>query len=569
MELRYYQREALDAAYADIRTNKQGTLIVLPTGSGKSAVIATAAKEAVQKWGARVLIISHVRELIEQVSETILKVLGTWDAKSLVGIYSAGLKSRDTSEPIICASIQSIYNKAPALGRFDLILIDEAHLVPPDGEGMYQRFLADSRVINPELRVVGLTATDFRLGSGYIHGEGRMFSTLCYEAKVRDLIDQKFLCDLRGKDGGAPDLTNVRIKGGEYESQSLSTALAEVDVVASACREVEKYGQGRNAGIVFCCSVEHANMVTAELKKNGHGAETIVGDTPSQERSDLIAAFKERRLRFLVSVGVLTTGFDAPHVDLIVLMRPTLSPSLYVQMVGRGLRVSPYKKDCLVLDLAGVIAEHGPIDDIRIKEKKKGGDGGAPPTKTCPQCAEILPASAIVCHCCGHEMPREIARHDAVAANVSPLKNLREEIEKVKRVKWMVHVKKGGDANTPKTLRVIYEYGIHQDVSEWVCLEHSGFARRKAEDWWRVHCGKGEAPTSATDALDWMDKNDERLIWPGHIKVRFGERFPELIEKQFEIKTTQEDMDYETFKQERAEIPIKAGVGIADDEPPF
>ena len=568
MELRYYQREALDAAYADIRTNKNGTLIVLPTGSGKSAVIATAAKEAAQKWGARVLIISHVRELIEQVADTILKVLGTWDAKALVGIYSAGLKSRDTSEPIICASIQSIFSKAPALGRFDLVLIDEAHLVPPDGEGMYQRFLADCRVINPELRVVGLTATDFRLGSGYIHGEGRMFQTLCYEAKVRSLIDQGFLCSLRGKDGGSPDLTGVRIKGGEYEPQSLSTALAEVDVVASACREIEKYGQGRNAGIVFCCSVEHAGMVTAELKKNGQSAEVIVGDTPSQERSDLIASFKARQIRFLVSVGVLTTGFDAPHVDLIVLMRPTLSPSLYVQKVGRGLLVIHYKKDCLVLDLAGVIAEHGPIDDVRIKEKKKG-DGGAPPTKTCPQCAEILPASAIVCHCCGHEMPREIARHDAEAANVSPLKQMREEVETVKRVKWMVHAKRGAEEKTPKTLRVIYEYGFHKDVSEWICLEHSGFARRKAEDWWRLHVGEGKAPVTAIEALEWMDRNENRLRWPSSLKLRFAERFPEIIEKQFTETPNQEDQDYETFKQERAKIPAQVGFIGSDDEPPF
>lgn len=540
--LRPYQADAIAAAYAHMRTSAAPTLIVLPTGAGKSAVISQMAKDAVG-WKGRVLILSHVRELIGQVADTIRRIWG--DAFAPVGVYSAGLGSRDTQDAVICAGIQSVYKRACELGRFDLLLVDEAHLIPKDGEGMYRTLLNDLRTINPNIRLVGLTATDFRLDCGYIHGAGKLFESVCYEAKVRDLIDQKYLCSLRGKNGGIPDLSSVHIRGGEYIPAELEAAMADEAKVEAACDEIVRYGADRKAWLVFCCGVKHAGMVSEALIQRGIEAPVIVGDTPSDERSDLISRYKAKSLRCLVSVGVLTTGFDAPHVDLIVLLRPTQSAGLYVQMVGRGLRNDPDKADCLVLDLAGVITEHGPVDAIEIREKKAKGNGDAP-VKTCPQCQEILPAAAVVCNGCGYAFPRETARHDNYAHDVSPLVEFKEDWVDVVSWDWSMHIKKQKNAATgesepvkgaPPTLRVSYSYGYRTNASEWLCFGHSGFARSKAETWWQEVTGQEgfKAPTTALAALDALDalrdQGDLRMV--KRLLLRTGGKWPEIVGREY------------------------------------
>ena len=189
------------------------------------------AQDAVEKWTGRVLICCHVREILSQLAETIRRI---WPMAP-VGIYSAGLNSRDTTAPIIVGGIQSIYQRACDLGRFNLLIIDEVHLLPAHDEGMYRKLLADLRVINPDLCVVGLTATPFRLDSGYIYGEGRLFARVCYEAHVRPLIDQGYLCNLRGKDGGKPDLSEVHRRGGEYIPAELEAVMSDEQKITTAC----------------------------------------------------------------------------------------------------------------------------------------------------------------------------------------------------------------------------------------------------------------------------------------------------------------------------------------------
>jgi len=573
--LRAYQTEAIAAAYAHMRASPSPTLIVLPTGAGKSAVISSMAKDAVG-WGGRVLILSHVRELIGQVADTIRRIWG--DPMAPVGVYSAGLKSRDTDDAIICAGIQSVYKRACELGRFDLLLVDEAHLIPTDGEGMYRKLLEDLRVINPNLRLVGLTATDFRLDCGYIHGEGKLFESVCYEAKVRDLIDQGFLCPLRGKNGGTPDLSSVHIRGGEYIAGELEDVMADDAKVAAACDELMRYGGDRKTWLVFCCGVKHAGMVSAALAARGIEAPVIVADTPSDERAELIGRYKAKGLRCLVSVGVLTTGFDAPHVDLIALLRPTQSAGLYVQMVGRGLRIDAGKRDCLVLDMAGVISEHGPVDAIEIREKRKAKGEVDAPTKTCPQCQEILPAAAVTCHCCGHVFPRETAKHDEFAHDVSPLVEYTEEWVDVTSWDWAVHNKKRLNAATgkqekvkdaPQTLRVTYSHGFRQDVSEWVCFGHTGFARNKAEKWWEEITSQpgASAPPSALEALDKLDElrnaGDVRLV--KRLLLRLGGRWPEIVGREFHERP---DMPAPEPGADEAEPAYRAMIPT-DDEVPF
>jgi DNA repair protein RadD len=553
MQLRPYQQEAIAAAYAAIKASKEPALVVLPTGAGKSAVIASMALDCATKWKGRCLILSHVRELIGQVAETIRAI----DILAPVGVYSAGLNRRDTEQPIICAGVQSVYSKACELGRFNLVLIDECHLIPTDGEGMYRTLINALLIINPDLRIVGLTATDFRLDSGYIHGAGKLFPSVCYDAKVRSLIDQGYLSDLRGKDGGKPDLSAVHLRGGEYIPGELEAAMTDDSRVRMAVAEIVKHGQGRKAWLVFCCGVAHAKMVSEALGAQGIEAPIVVAETPSSERKELIDRYKAKGLRCLVSVGVLTTGFDAPHVDLVVLLRPTKSPGLMYQMIGRGLRKSEGKSDCMILDLAGAISEHGPVDDLRIKEKKEKGDGDAP-TKSCPTCQEILHASVRQCPACGYEFPREIAKHDQAAHDVTPLVQHVEEWLPVHSWEWQVHNKKAGGKiveGATQTLRVIYHHSadyMDKPTSEWVCLGHSGFARSKAVAWWEQNA-EGNAPDSALAGLDELDKQQcaGTLRKPSRLLVRTSGQFPEILKRE--------------FSEDKAE-PQPAPVAVYDDD---
>ncbi len=499
---------------------------------------------AVEQWGGRVLVLSHVKELLEQLYQTINRVWTTDLGKPPVGLYSAGLGKRETDQPVIIAGIQSAFRRGTELGRFDLVLVDEAHLIPRDGDGMYLSLLQTLRVINPNLRLAGLTATPFRLDSGYLYGgEGALFEGVCYDAGVRSLIDQGWLSPLRGKNGGDPNLSGIHKRGGEYVADELEDLMADDEKVAEACAEIVKHGDTRMGWLVFCCGVKHAEMAIACLRSMGmQSVGIITGETPADEREGRIAAFKSRNLRCLVNVNVLTTGFDAPHVDMVVLLRPTCSAGLYAQMVGRGLRKASGKTDCLVLDMGANIERHGPIDALRIKSKREqDGPPGEAPVKTCPECKEIIPASATVCHACGREFPRELARHAVRAADASPLQALIEEWFTVHMVDWCVHAKKGAPPEAPKSLRMIYTYGARQIVSEFICVEHKGFARGKAEQWWREHVG-GECPVTAADA-DVLLSNSREWKQPARIRLRLGGEWPELIGKQYATDADSETAD--------------------------
>jgi len=198
-ELRPYQQEAVDAVYEHLRTKDTNPCVVLPTGTGKSLVLAKIASDAVTLWGGRVLILAHVKELLEQNADKVRRLC----PELKVGVYSAGLNSRDTRESVIVAGIQSVYNKACDLGRFDLVIVDECHLLAPDDEGMYRTFLKDMKVINPDVRLIGLTATPFRLKGGAICKPENLLNEVCYEAGLKEMIAQGYLSPLVSRAGHA------------------------------------------------------------------------------------------------------------------------------------------------------------------------------------------------------------------------------------------------------------------------------------------------------------------------------------------------------------------------------
>ncbi len=329
MELRPYQRDAVEAVYRHLRERDDHPCVVIPTGGGKTPVIARICRDVAATWNGRALVLAHVKELLEQ---SVAKLQGECPMVP-IGVFSAGLGRRDTREAVIVAGIQSVYQRAEELGRFDIILIDEAHLLPPDGEGMYRTFLAGARAINPNVRLVGFTATPFRLNDGPICGPDNLLNHVCFEIGVRELIRDGYLSPLVSKAGRSQvDTSALHVRGGEFIPDEVAHLVDQDDVVRAACAEIITRTKDREACLIFAAGVEHAMHVVAILREHQVTAEAIFGDTSALVRDDIIRRFRRGDLSYLVNVNVLTTGFDAPHVDTIALLRPTMSPGLYYQM---------------------------------------------------------------------------------------------------------------------------------------------------------------------------------------------------------------------------------------------
>lgn len=477
MQLRPYQREAIDATYQAWASNTLASaLIVAPTGSGKSAILGQMAAEITAHPDSRAIVLTHQAELIEQDARAISNF-----TKLPVGIYSASLNKRDMRQRIIVAGIASVYKRATRFDPFDVIFIDECHLLSRNDNTMYGRFLKEARLANPRLKLVGLSATPFRLDSGYLHeGDGALFDGISYEIGVKFLLEQGFLAPLVSKQGsGQIDLSGVHKRGGEWIASELANA-ADTDYLTNlACDEIVALGHDRKSWIVFCASVQHATHVRDAIIARGITCEMITGDTPRHERELIYDKYRRGEIRCITNCQVLTTGFDAPQIDLVALLTSTESTGLYVQMVGRGTRIAEGKTDCLLLDYGNNVITHGVFDDVKPKFKRAGsGDGDKPPAKECPDCSEILHAAVRHCPVCNHEFPPPEIVHNVTAYSGAVLsEQVKPETLPVTDVRYRVHKKQG----KPDSIRIDYECGMMAVHSEWVCPEHQGFARRKFE----------------------------------------------------------------------------------------
>ena len=522
LTLRPYQQAAIDAIYSYYESHTGNACIVIPTAGGKSLVMGRFIEGVLKAFpDQRILVVTHVRELIEQ-NHAELKRL--WP-EAPAGIYSAGLKQRDIKARILFAGIQSIHKRVYDVQQCDLVLIDEAHLIPRSSNTMYRRFLDGLKHINPLLKVIGFTATPFRLDSGLLHeGDDSIFTDIAYEVSVRDLIDQGYLSPLVSKCMATQlDVGGVGTRGGEFIARELHAAVDRDAITQSAVAEIVRYGASRRSWLVFCSGVDHAFHVRDAIRAHGISCETIVGDTPGPERDALIEAFKRGEIRCLTNANVLTTGFNAPGVDLIAMLRPTKSAGLYVQIVGRGCRLAPGKSDCLVLDFAGNIARHGPID--AIKPKRPGDGDGEAPVKVCPDCASIIHAAVRVCPDCGHVFPPPELKIAAQATTLDVLSRVsKPEWVDVTEVCYARHEKPG----KPPSLRVEYWCGLSAH-HEWICVEHAGYPRQKAATWWAARAPGTPLPGSVDEAL----RHAPALRRPAQIAVRPSGRFTEVVAARF------------------------------------
>ncbi|WP_439146057.1 DEAD/DEAH box helicase [Vibrio sp.] len=354
--LRPYQADSVKSVIHYFRKHQTPAVLVLPTGAGKSLVIAELARLA----KGRVLVLAHVKELVEQNHEK-------YEGYGLKGsIFSAGLGRKETDQQVVFASVQSVVRNLDSFSnQFSLLVIDECHRVPDEKTSSYQKVITHLRENNSGIKVLGLTATPYRLGMGWLYQyhtrgqvrseEPRFFRDCIFELPIRYLLDEGFLTPARMIDAPVLSYDFSQLKPastGRYKEAELDMVIEQSKrATPQIVDQIIELAKDKLGIMVFAATVRHAQEILGLLPEGK--SSIVIGDTPTLERDQIISDFKERKIKFLVNVSVLTTGFDAPHVDLIAILRPTESISLYQQIVGRGLRLSPGKKECLVLDYAG------------------------------------------------------------------------------------------------------------------------------------------------------------------------------------------------------------------------
>ena len=531
MQLRPYQVPVVPALFNFFRERKPAIvnpLLVFPTGSGKTAIIAAIVQELTGKYKMRVLVVTHQKELIIQNFEMFKKFAPDVDA----GIYSASVGFRNTHNKVIFAGVQSIYNKAEQFGNIHAVIVDECHLIPANGNGMYNTLIDSLRKISGNtVPLIGLTATPFRMDSGYLHkGDDSIFTDIAYEIDINELLDAGYLSPLTTKSVSVTvDASDIKSRGGDFIVSQLEKATEEI--TEAAILDAIPRMASRKSVIVFCVTVSHARHVANLLDD----CEVICGETPQKERDELLRRFKSGELRCLASVNVLTTGFDAPNVDCIIMLRKTQSTGLYVQMLGRGLRICEGKVNCLVLDYAGNIFEHGMLDQIKVTEKAEKGTGDAP-VKVCPKCESFCHASIHACPDCGYEFPQsELALNREPSEAVLFSRDYEPTRFDVSRCIYNKHTPRE-DGKKP-TMRVDYfdDSGMFpiKITTEYVCIYHpmGSYPYIKAMQWCEKRGLSVEEMKMFVEGVDYGDVEPQD---PSVIYVDDREKFPVITKTIFE-----------------------------------
>lgn len=538
---RYYQTEAIEAPFTywqevGGRLDEFGVptpanpLIALPTGTGKSIVIAKTFKRIFDVApSSRVMMLTHVKELVEQNKNALLR---HWP-NAPVGVYSASLKRKEIGAPLTYGNVQSVVKHVEKFGRIDIVGIDECHLIPPGDSGIYHRTFEALRKINPWVRFVGYTATKYRMGQGLLTDDG-LFTKIVYDQTTMEafnrLVAEGYLSPLITKRTSVRmDISKLKItKEGDYSKASLE-ALDKNEVTWAALQEALQYGYDRNSWLIFCSGVSHAEHAAAMLNYMGIPAAAVHSDLEGSERDDRIKDFKAGKLRALTNNNILTTGFDHPPIDFIVCLRPTISVPLWVQMMGRGTRPSEEtgKINCLAMDFAGNTDTLGAINNPRIPNRK--GEGGGPaPVKYCQDdntiegngCGMYAHISARYCGYCQNEFIFEThIEHNASDKDLLETDEPVIEYHDVISVIYNYHTKN----NSLPTMRVDYMCGKHK-FTEFVAFEHAG-ARYRAAEWWRQRTAV-DFPDTTAKALELLSE----LRTPKTLKVHMNAgKYPAIL----------------------------------------
>lgn len=505
---RWYQRRATKKTLQSLEKGNH-PCTVLPTGSGKTIVVCKLTEKYLDSYIENdVLILSHRKKILEQDHAALSKHFPDFE----VGLYSAGLKSKVKTK-ITVAGIQSVWRKPNLFQNVGLVIIDEAHLINHDADGMYRSFLEKIPA-----QYVGLTATPFRLGHGYIYkGEKTLFNDLAYDLSSTEnynkLVDQGYLSPMYSrKTKFVVDTSKIKMKGKEFDQESSKSQFDREGITDVACNEIvrEATEQGLEKWLVFAIDIEHAEHITAKMQELGVACACVHSKMKGEEI--ILDMYRKGIYKCIVNVDILTTGLDIPDIDLIGVLRPTESPALHVQILGRGGRpvyadgfdlskkkervkaIAKGKKPfCLVLDFAGNVNRLGPINAVLVEEKKerKGKGNGEGITKVCSKCETIVHAATRFCDCCGHKFEfkqkilTESSDSDVIA---KAMKDAQEGVwHEVDEVRYSIHSSRG----KASSMKVNYRCGMMNFI-EYVCIDHGGYPRHLANHWVRSRLRHGQ-----------------------------------------------------------------------------
>lgn len=549
---RDYQIESVNALFNYFQTNKGNPLVGLPTGTGKAFVIADFVQKALMMYSRqKILVTTHVKELVDQNYE---EFLDQWP-QAPAGVYSAGLGRKDTHQAVIFCGIASIARNIHAFGKVDLFLVDEAHLISPSDETMYMKVINFLREVNPNMKVIGFTATPWRQGQGLLIHGGGVFTDFAINLtdmkSFNRFIKEGYLVPLVSKPTQTIlDVTGVHLRMGDYNEKELQLAVNKDHITYAALQEAMAYGATRQSWIVFATGLDHADKIRQMLDHLGVSCRVVHSKMPKKERDQNIADWKKLKFKCIINMGVLTTGVNHPALDFIIMLRPTMSTVLWVQMLGRGTRplympgydittldgrlasiAASAKQNCMVMDFSGNIKRLGPINDP-VLPRKKGEAKGEAPVKVCDGCGMYNHISAKYCggepyptnEGCGSEFVFRVQLTRA-ASTQEIIKNDEPIVESfaVDRITCAVHRKVG----KPDSIRVTYYCGL-QRFHEFIMPEHTGFGRRKALAWWQKRT-QLELPGTTDEAIALFDQLDV----PTHIRVWVNKPYPEILAETF------------------------------------
>jgi superfamily II DNA or RNA helicase len=416
MQLRPYQLQAISDLRNAFRSGARAPLLVAPTGSGKTCIFAAIASSAVARER-QVLILVHRRELIRQASNKLTA------AGVRHGVLAAGFPTMPASVQL--ASVQTLNKRLDYINcNPSLIIIDEAHHA-------VSRTWAQLLRHWPDAYRLGVTATPCRLDG---RGLGAAFDGLVMGPSVQMLTSAGYLAPARIY---APpivaDLAGIRKRAGDYAVGESAAAMDRPSVTGDAITHYQRLAAPQQA-IAFCCNIAHAESVAESFNHAGIKASTLLGNHRPAMRDQIVADFARGQLQVLVTVDVVSEGFDIPAAGCAILLRPTQSLSLYMQQVGRVLRPAAGKAAAVILDHVGNVNRHGFPDDHRqwsLEEGIRRSSSGpaAPSVRTCPSCyAAFKPAP--ICPCCGAEQPTKARIMRQVDGDLKELK--REEVRQRK-----------------------------------------------------------------------------------------------------------------------------------------
>ena len=538
-ELRQYQKDAINAIINHYNTtdDKNKIIVAMPTGTGKSLVIAEYINLLTQWFpDVRILMITHKMELIWQNKQQ----LNERAPNINIGVYSASLNSKQITN-VTFAGIDSIYRAIAKFGIIDYVLIDECHLVSDDVNTMYSKVLSYLFDLNKDMKLIGFTATPWRMKDGALVDTrwwDKVVYNLCSKNSFVDMINNGYLCELipfaqpleYKVDGIKTTANDFNLK--ELQER-VDTSSYTVPIVKDFLEKIKVNNCKKT--IIFSSGLDHSQHIKNEIEKYGYSAVIVDSKLNYDLRIYNIERFKQGGVDFLINYNVLTTGFDCPNIDCIVIMRPTKSSVLWVQALGRGTRPAPDKKYCMVLDYGGNTKRLGTINDpfIPKKNEKKSKGMGRQPIKECKKCGAINHLSAKQCVFCGEEFPV----HTNLTINSSKEELISKEnfsIDKFNVLRFF------GEAYTSKSGRKMFRIAF--DIGTTIYYEYldvlgTGYSYHKAKEIWGSFTNI-PLPNTIEECVELEDKGV--LNAPSKIRVWLNPptKYPKILNYIF-------DEDYE------------------------